>query len=1088
MDAVGGASLYVETLVEPYSLMPLVGVGGFAAEGIRVDVQYDGVTAASIVADGAGHFATQLPREAGVTRLRVVIDGVVAFDQPVESLRGRETPAAKEAGPKSKLLGVAERGIKSVASGEVFSPSRWAGRADRFAEFLLKGKQKVRNKRLTRRHPDRDPHAAYCEATELTPARRAAMAAEVAAFRYRPTFSILVPVYNVPVEWFRVMVESVRAQLYPHWQLCLADDASTDPKLIAEFERLPKDGRIKLIRREKNGHICAATNTAADAATGEFVALLDHDDALAPHALYHYAKLLQSHPDVDLIYSDEDKIDERGRHYDPQFKPEWSPDLLLSYNFVNHFTCIRKTVFEKAGRYREGYEGSQDHDLLLRVTERTDRIHRVPEVLYHWRSHRNSTASAAGVKQYVHTAGRKAVEDALKRRGIPHGLSVPAFALKLDLPVLQFDGPAQVPSVAVIVHGDAALASATIQALNETPYVTPYLVLDSSAESLNRLASARTEDVLVFLEAGVEPMSPDWLPRLIAYLQQPGVGVVGGLIRDETGTVESAGTILNLKDGVGPGNAALGTPKDGISYYFYAEAARTVTAPGRGVLAVQRSTFDRAGGFDSDRFLHTLFDVDFCLRVAGLGLRSVHVGGAEFRKPSPASERSDDPVELLAFRHAHGKRPDPFSNPNFDPRQSFKPLGDSVPSVPAGPRTPINAVIAAHNLNNPEGAPRYLSEIVLGLRTRGAIHPTVWSPVGGAGADVYTKEAIGVTVADQPWGRRFIDGLWTPREYEAAQNHLMAHLRKQAPGVVVANTLLTFPVVEAAARLGIPSVWIIHESYAAEHLDRLFPPYTRNRIRAAFRLAGRVVPASHDTAKLFAHWNVRGNVRVLHNGLDPAPFDNYSRRVSRSDAAAKIGSAPGKTRFVAVGTVCERKGQHTLVEAAAALAKKRSDFEVYLVGVRDAVPYAGYVRHLVQRRGLQNLVKLVAETDDPFAYYRGADAFVCPSHMETFSRAVLEAMAFGLPVLSTACCGVSEQVHWGFNALRFEPSDANQLAERMLTVLDPATRTRMAKQSRAAFDALPTYADMLDSYEAVLRAAVRAVDAPPAAAPLRAAA
>lgn len=1088
MRAEGDVTLFVERITEPYSGMELLGVGGYGpvtVGPVRVEVRYDGDPATIVTAmpDGTGrlHFSTQLPVEPAVARVQVAITrgtgpAAVVYDEPLETVGRRLLPVAPAAsGIRAKLLGVARRGMWSVLTGEIFSPGRWKARVGRFAEFILRGRQKVRYKLLARRFRPRATHDAYAEHTGLGAAQVASLAAQAARFRYRPKVSILLPVYNVDPRWFRAAVESVRAQVYDNWELCIADDASTRPDLLRGLDALPKDPRIKLARRAINGHICAASNTAADLATGEYVALLDHDDALAPHALFAVVRLLQRHPDADLIYSDEDKIGEDGRRYDPQFKPDWSPELLLSYNYVNHFTCVRRSVFEAVGRFRTGYEGSQDHDLLLRVTERTDRVYHVPEILYHWRAVEDSTAGSAGVKPYVHTSGRQAVEDALARRGVGAGLSVPPFAARLGLPVLQLDGPDDGPAVAVIVHGPVDDATRTVRAVRRaTSYrnVTPYLFLgpDAPADALNRIAAARTEDVLVFLEAGLEPQDPAWLSRLLAYLTLPDIGAVGGLVRATNGAVVSAGTVLGLKDGTAPGHACVGVPGDRVSYYFYAEVARTVAAPGRGVLATRRATFDRAGGFDAERFPGTLYDVDYGMRLRGLGQRCVHVGGVEFVRPGTATDRADDPLELAAFKRAYGRPADPYYNPNLSDRNSFRPLSDAP--VPLTPRARLRAVVAAHNLNTPEGAPRYLSEIVLGLRARGAIEPAVFSPLGGAGEGVYRDAGVAVTVAAAPWGRRFVDGLWTPREYEAAQAEIRRYLKRQQPAVVVANTLLTFPVVEAAARLGIPSVWIIHESYSPEHLCRLFPPFARWRLEAAFALAARVVPASHDTARLFAHLDTRGNVRVLHNGLDPAPFDAYIRHVTRAQAMARMPGPRGKKRVLAVGTVCERKGQHTLVEAAAELARERSDFACYLVGVRDAVPYAGYVRELVRRRGLEGVFHLVPETDDVWAFYRAADVFVCTSHMETFSRAVLEAEAFGLPIVSTPCCGISEQVYWGFNALRFEPGDAAGLAGQLGRVLaDDRLRDRMGFRSRAAFDAHLDEREMLDRYEAVIRAA-----------------
>ncbi len=1083
MDAEPSTFVAVERVTEPFSGMRLVRVTGYwqaaTAPPVRVEVRLDGETVTrcelipAATADvPAGwrrfNFGTQFPDEPAARTLAVVLV-VTSGEEVIDSRPVATLDAPPDA---TRPPGFFSRVMRSVASGEIVSPSRWCARLGRLAAKATELRERVQGRLLARRFRPRDPHLGYVENTTITPRLRAAMAAEVERFRYRPTFSILVPVYldarkRIGSRWLRKAVESVRAQVYPHWELCLADDASTDPDLLRYLDRLPADPRIKLVRRAENGHICRATNSAADLASGEFVCLLDHDDELAPHALFAVAERLQTMPDADLVYSDEDKVDAAGRRYDPQFKPDWSPELLLSYNYVNHFTVIRRTAFETAGRFRPGFEGSQDHDLLLRVTERTDRVEHVPQVLYHWRSLPDSTATAAGVKTYVHTSGRRAVEEALTRRGIAATLYVPPFAETRGLPVLALDGADGGPSVAVIVSGEPDAARRTARSLRQnTAYrgFTDYLVIDRDppAERLNRMAAGRTEELLLFLDAGCEPTDSRWLSRLVANLQVPGVGAVGGRIVSPEGRVIDAGVVTGMRDGIAPAPAFAGLTPDQISYYFYAEVTRNVSAVSGRCLLTRRDTFEQLGGFDARRHPQSLWDVDYSLRVRGRGLRCALVAGAELRQAADA--RHDFlPSELLALKRAHGRLADPFHNPNCSERDPWRPGCDAPLSLPAEAARPaVRALVVAHNLNNPEGAPRYLSEIILGLRDRDAVAPTVFSPLGGPGAAVYADAGIPVDVRETPQSRRFVDGLWTPTEYRAARRTADAVLRTRRPEVVIANTLTTFPLVEAAARAGIPAVWIIHESYSREHLERLFPPYARKRVELAFALAARVVPASHDTAALCAHLNTRGNVRVIHNGLDPAAFP-------------PVPTQPGaRVRFLAVGTVCERKGQHTLVEAAGRLARERTDFQCDVVGMRAGIPYADYCRELVRRRSLQGVVNLVPETDRVADYFRGADAFVCTSHMETFSRAVLEAEAFGLPLLSTPVHGVPEQVFWGGNALRFEFGDAAGLADRMREVLaNPGLRARMATESRAAFDLHLTQAEMLDRYAAVVLAAAR---------------
>jgi glycosyltransferase involved in cell wall biosynthesis len=1070
MDAEPSTSVVVERVTESFSGMRLLRVTGYwqARAGTttptRVEVRYDGVTAtrtelvpatAADVPPGFArfNFGTQLPEEDGTRAIAVVL--VYPAGECVVEPR----PAAS---------------VKPSLVTRLVSPSRWAARLGRLAGKTTELREKVRGKLLARRFRPRDPHQDYVETTALTPRLRAAMTVEIGRFRHRPTFSILVPIFldakkRIGTQWLEKAVESVRAQVYPYWELCLADDASTDPAVARYLDQLAADPRIKIARRPTNGHICAATNSAADLATGEFVCLLDHDDELAPHALFAVAERLQRSPDADLVYSDEDKIDAAGRRYDPQFKPDWSPELLLSYNYVNHFTVIRRRVFEAAGRFRPGFEGSQDHDLLLRTTERTDRVEHIPEILYHWRSLPDSTASTAGVKTYVHTSGRTAVAEALARRGIAAELYVPPFAERLGLPVLALDGPDDGPSVAVIVRGNAEAAQRTVRALKRlTAYrgFTEYLVLDTDApaEHLNRTAAGRTEDLLLFLEAGCEPTEPRWLSRLVANLQVPGVGAIGGRIIDAAGAVLDAGVVTGMRDGIAPAPAFVGLKSDQISYYFYAEVTRNVSAVSGRCLLTRRATFEQLAGFDARRYPHSLWDVDYSLRLRGRGLRCATVAGAELRLAQTG--RADYfPSELLALKRAYGRLPDPFHNPNCSERHPWRPGCDTPLSLPSeATRPPVRALVVAHNLNNPEGAPRYLSEIVLGLRDRGAIAPVVFSPLGGPGAQVYDSAGIAVDVRETAASRRYVDGLWTPAEYAAAREIADAAIRAHRPEVVIANTLTTFPLVEAAARAGVPAVWIIHESYSREHLERLFPPFARKRVELAFALAARVVPASHDTAALFAHMNTRGNFRVIHNGLDPAPFA----------ACGVANKTDRRVRFLAVGTVCERKGQHALIEAAAIVARERRDFACDIVGMRTGIPYADYARELVRRRGLERIVELVPETDAVQDYYRAADAFVCTSHMETFSRAVLEAEAFGLPILSTPVHGVPEQVFWGGNALRFEFGDAAGLAARVREVLsNPGLRARMAAESRAAFDLHLNCDEMLDRYAAVVLAAAR---------------
>ena len=1075
--------LFVEQFPEPVTGWAMLGVGlDFATDdrsGLSLEVAYDGVLRLRQTiawAQSRYRFGVQIPLETGVESVQVTVrlggnmatTGHAAAAIPTRGAAGVAAPGRA----LPRWLSPARTLAHAVASGDCFERDWWQARVERYRQLSVRVRQKFTDKYALRVHErSRSVHDAFRAATTPTAADLAAMTAAAAKFRYQPTLSILCPVFNVAPQWLKAAVESVRRQAYPKWELCLADDASTDPATLAALDSLPNDDRIKLVRRAENGHICAATNSAADLATGEFVLLLDNDDELAPHALFRFAELLQSRPDADVIYSDEDKLAPDGRHYDPQFKPDWSPDLFTSYNYVNHLTCLRRSLFEKVGRYRLGYHGAQDWDLLLRVTEVTDRVHHVAEILYHWRAVPTSSADDAGAKPFIHDAARRALGDAVARRRLPVTVGVPEFAAELQLPAYEFDAdfPAGV-SVAVVVRGPADAAARTLRAVRATAppdCVTTYLVLDAAnhAEGLNRLAAGRTEDFLLFLEAGVEPADPRWLTRLLAYARFPGVGAAGGLILDGRGAIVSAGTVVTDH----PRDAFAGVTPAPVSYYFQAECARTVAAPGRGCLVVSRPNFERVGGFDADRFPDSLYDIDLALRLAGQGLRSVHVGGAVLTWDAATAGRHDAPTERQRLHAAHGTTADPFHNPNLDPDRPFTTRPDGP--TRRGPSRAVRPTVlfATHNLSGYEGAPKIVADLALGLHRRGEVLARVFAPAPGPASARYEAAGVACVAEPRPFNDRYADGRWTPTEYAAAQRHLAGVLKRLKPAVVVANTVGLFPVVEAAARLGIPALLMVHESYTEPMFQAAFSTYAQARCQRALLLADRVVFGSMACADRYARFDGRKNFTHLHYGLDRGALLAPVAGVSRDEAVLRLGGDPGAVRVLSVGTVCERKAQHHLVEAAALVARRTRDFRCLLVGAREGLPYLNYVRGMVEARGLGDLVEVVAETDRVPLYFRSADVFACTSYVEAFSLSILEAEAFGLPVVSTPCGGLDEQVVWGQNALRYDFGDVPALATQLQRLVeDAALRQRMGRESLAMSDGHPTPGRMLDRFAALL--------------------
>ncbi len=565
-----------------------------------------------------------------------------------------------------------------------------------------------------------DPYRAWCRMYDRQD--EGAAAARRAALQRRPLISVVMAVHNTAPQWLDRAIRSVELQTYPHWELCIADDASERPETRRVLATAAdRDPRIRVFTRPARGHIAAASNSALSLARGEFVALLDHDDELAPSALLEVAAVLDPHPDADIIYSDEDKIDARGRRFDPYFKSGWNPDLLLSQNAVSHLGVFRRDLVRRIGGFREGFEGSQDHDLALRASEATapSRIHHIPRVLYHWRVIEGSTAGGASAKPYAWDAGARAIAEALKRRGEP-GRVLPAvggafYRVKRDLP-----GPAPHVSVIIPTRDRADLLRDCLEGvLDRTAYPSlDVIVIDHEsrepatlalldalrarggtvlpargdfnfAAMNNEAARQARGDILVFLNNDVRIDRDDWLAELVAQAVRPEVGAVGGRLLYADGRVQHAGIVLGM-GGVAGHVHRLAHPGD-AGYFGRALLIQDMAAVTAACMAVRRSVFAEVGGFDAGNLPVAFNDVDICLRIRERGYRVVWTPYAELFHLESVT-RGDD---LTGERRARFQREadhmrrrwgpalddDPFWNPNLT-------LAQTMPAPAFPPRPP----------------------------------------------------------------------------------------------------------------------------------------------------------------------------------------------------------------------------------------------------------------------------------------------------------------------------------------------------------------------------------------------------------------
>jgi glycosyltransferase involved in cell wall biosynthesis len=516
---------------------------------------------------------------------------------------------------------------------------------------------------------------------EVTARDRAAIARHIAALPARPLISVVMPVYNTPERLLREAVASVTAQLYPHWELCIADDASPDPavaRVLADVAAA--DPRIKVTRRAQNGHISAASNSGLALATGSFVALLDHDDLLHETALYEVAVVIAGNPTVDIIYSDEDVIDDEGRHSRPYFKTDFNPELLFGQNMVSHLGCYRRSLLEQIGGFRLGFEGSQDYDLTLRAWQASsiDRIHHIPAVLYHWRHVRQGGSFSQSQLDKCTDAARLAIADVLRTEG--QGAQIEPAPLVPSYSRVVRRLPEPLPLVSIIVPTkDRAdlLAVCADGILHKTDYANlELLIVDHESreeETLNLLRRLRQDQrvrvlpyhgafnysamnnmaaaeargsVLALVNNDIEVTSAGWLAEMVSHAVRPEIGAVGSKLLYPNGQVQHAGVVIGM--GGVAGHAFCGLRRNDPGYFCQAVLTRAVSAVTGACLVVRKKVYEKAGGLNAAHLAVAFNDVDLCLKIQALGFRNVWTPFAELVHHESVSRGPDTSPEKRA--------------------------------------------------------------------------------------------------------------------------------------------------------------------------------------------------------------------------------------------------------------------------------------------------------------------------------------------------------------------------------------------------------------------------------------------------------
>lgn len=523
----------------------------------------------------------------------------------------------------------------------------------------------------------------------------------------KPLISIIMPTYNTPESYLIDAIKSVKSQLYQNWELCIADDASILPHVRRILEQYAEnDHRIRVIFRIQNGHISEASNTAVQIARGEYIALLDHDDTLSEHALYWVAEEINAHPNAELIFSDEDMIDEKGRRFNPYFKSDWNPDLMLSQNAVTHLSVFLRTRVREIGGFQLGYEGAQDWDLVLRFAEglSKNQIRHIPQILYHWRYHSNSTARSLKNKPYAFEAGKKAILEHIKRKGLGADI-IPCLGGSHHR--VRYHLPLHWPLVSIIIptKDRLDLLAPCIRSLQEKTLYANYeiVIIDNRSEepeTLEYLSSIKMNggvkilhyekefnysamhnwavpqvcgEIVCLLNNDTEVISPQWLDEMLVLALRPEIGAVGAKLIYGDGTVQHAGVVLGIGGGAGHAHRHFLSQDPG--YHGRSSLIQNFSAVTGACMMFRKALWSEVCGMDEKNLAIAYNDIDFSLRLLEKGYRNIWTPYAllyHYESKSRGYEDNIEKQERLAKELRYMKERwgrfldnDPMYNPNL---------------------------------------------------------------------------------------------------------------------------------------------------------------------------------------------------------------------------------------------------------------------------------------------------------------------------------------------------------------------------------------------------------------------------------------
>jgi len=879
-----------------------------------------------------------------------------------------------------------------------------------------------------------------------------------------PIISIITPVFNPAPDVLRDTINSVLAQTYPYWELCLADGGSTKAGVAKTLDELSRsDQRILVKHLSENLGISGNSNAALSMASGDYIALMDHDDLIAPDMLFEVAQVINQRPGTEIVYFDEDKISSDGRtRLDPFFKPSaWSPDLLLSTNYLMH-SVISHSLVDEHGGFRSEMDGAQDWDLSLRITRKKRKIYHIPKVFYHWRQVPGSAAREANAKPWAFAAQARCIEDHL------HAMGETDVRVNFpDLGRVHVSWSRSKSKVSIIIPNKdkVKLLSACISSILEKTTFENYeiLIIDTGSKAQDTLdyydritqdphvslhiyphrfnyhkvnnygAELASGSLFLFLNNDTEVLNPGWLDELAAWAERPGIGVVGTKLLYPDGNIQHAGIVMGVE---GHGSHIFERlPEHHYGPFGSPDWYRDYHAVTGACMMIPKSVFAELGGFD-ENYEVGYGDIDICLRAGEAGYRVVYTPFAELLHHEGGTRGlalpPNDVIRASALLYDQIRDGDAYFNPNLSYLNRQPTMGE--PREPAREErilqilhqfgqidttaVEFNPSLGKSLIDNPvtiqpNGSPnKKLLFISHELSLTGA--PLILADL----AKYLKNQGYGITIISPIPGP--LRGQFEQIGAEVIINPLILRDVREVLryltncDLVLANTILSWRGIYSAKAWSKPCVWWVHESQFGLDYSDQYP-----QVSGAFKAADAIVFPSQETADIYASQTINCPVEILHNGLDTHKLDSQ-------EAMDSIELDQKKISVVNVASYEPRKGQDILINSLDHLPKNVK-VDCYLIGRRLDWWFSQQISFKARRRKNLHILGELAH-EKVLAYLQAADIFVLPSRDEVLPMSLLEAMYYSKPIIAARVGGIPEIISHGDNGLILDDEDDQKLA------------------------------------------------------------